>query len=94
MCNYQKLRKKESMCFKMELYIKVSGRVTKGTDMGSNSGQMVQDMKDIGKITKLMAKACFIMLMEIYSKVNGKTIKQMAMVYTNTLMELGMRGTG
>lgn len=45
------------------------------------SGQMVPDMKVIGKITKLVEKVNFGMWMEMFSKVNGKMIKLMGMVF-------------
>ena len=58
---YQKLRKKENTYFKMGLFIRVNGKVMKGMDMEFNNGLMVLNMKDFGKITKLMEKGPSIM---------------------------------
>jgi hypothetical protein len=38
-------------------------------------GKMEPDMKEIGKIIKLMEKENFGMLMEMFLRVNGKMIK-------------------
>ena len=49
--------------------------------MEYKNGQMVPVTKAIGKITKLMVKENFGMLMVIFLKVIGKMIKLMDMVF-------------
>jgi hypothetical protein len=63
-------------------------------DMEFKCGQMVQDIKEIGKIIKLMVKENLFMLMEIFIKVNGKMIKLMDLVVINIPMELHMKDIG
>ena len=53
-------------------------------DMDNNNGQMVQNMKDSGKITKLMDKELSGMFMETNMKANGKEIKLMVSASTLT----------
>jgi len=45
-------------------------------------GKMEQNIKDFGKITKLMEKVNFCILMEIFFKEIGNKIGQMVMVFT------------
>lgn len=52
---------------------------------------MVQDMKENGKIIKLMEKENFSMLIEMYLKENGLMIKQMDMEYIYIVMELNIQ---
>ena len=61
---------------------KVNGLVK--IDMASDyrNGQMEQDTKVIGKTIKPKEEESFSIFLEIYMKVNGKMIKQMAMEFT------------
>jgi len=59
-----------------------------------NAGLMVVDMKVIGKMIKQILKEFFFMLMEIYTKENGLTIKHMELEYTLIQMELNMKVHG
>ena len=45
------------MYFRMEQYIMASGKATKDMVMECNNGQMAQNMKGFGLITKLTEKA-------------------------------------
>ena len=50
-------------------------------DLDNRYGLMELNIKDNGKIIKLMVKEYFIILMEIHFKDNGNKIKQMDMEY-------------
>ena len=50
--------------------------------MENRFGKMEQNIKDFGKITKLMEKVNFCILMEIFFKEIGNKIGQMVMVFT------------
>jgi hypothetical protein len=65
----------------MEQYIKGNGWVTKNTDMVCRYGQTELVMKGTGNIIKLAERENFGMLMVTCLKGNGKTIKQMDMVF-------------
>ena len=58
------------------------------------NGQMVQNMKDIGKITKLMAKEYFGMFTVTNTKDGGNEIKLMDMENIPIVMEQHMKVTG
>jgi len=51
-------------------------------DMDNNSGQMEQNMKASGKITKLMDRELSGMFMGISTRANGNVIKLMVSVST------------
>ena len=57
-------------------------------------GQMERDMKESGVIIKQTVKENFGMLMEIFTKENGRMIKQMDLVFTLTKMEQDMKVIG
>ena len=63
-------------------------------DTVNRSGKTVPSTKVTGVSTKLTATESSGMLTEIFSRVNGKTIRQMAMEFTFTKMEPGMRENG
>ena len=67
-----------------------------GSEMASeyNSGLMVPDMRDYGKIIELMEKANSLILMETCMMANGSTIRLTGMVFITILMELCMRADG
>ena len=67
-----------------------------GSEMASeyNSGLMVPDMRDYGKIIELMEKASSLILMETFMMVNGSTTRLMGMEFITILMELCMRVDG
>lgn len=52
------------------------------------------DMQDIGKIIKHMVKGNFIMLIEMFLKVNGLMIKQMVLEFIYILMVQNMKVIG
>jgi hypothetical protein len=78
----------------MVLFIKVNGKAIRDMAMEFSNGQMVQNMKDTGRITKLTAKAHFIMLMEMSLKVIGKMTKQTDTVSISMLMVQDMKVIG
>ena len=51
--------------------MRASGLMIVEMGMEDKNGQMALDMKATGKMTKLMGLVDFIMLMEIFTKVNG-----------------------
>lgn len=55
---------------------------------------MAQDMKDIGRITRLMAEVDLSMQTETFMKESGKMIKHMAEVFTLMLMAQDTRANG
>jgi GH15 family glucan-1,4-alpha-glucosidase len=55
---------------------------------------MEPDMKESGVIIKQTVKENFGMLMEIFTKENGRMIKQMDLVFTLTKMEQDMKVIG
>jgi GH15 family glucan-1,4-alpha-glucosidase len=55
---------------------------------------MEPDMKESGVIIKQTVKESFGMLMEIFTKENGRMIKQMDLVFTLTKMEQDMKVIG
>ena len=59
--HYQRLKRKENTYFRMELFIKDSGKGIRDMAMDCNSGLTVLNMKASGKTTKPMAKERFIM---------------------------------
>ena len=67
---------------KMGLYTEDNGGELLDMDMVYKFGLMELDMKENGKITKLMEKENSGMWMEMYLMVNGVMIKPMAMVFT------------
>ena len=58
------------------------------------SGKMVPNIKDNGRIIKLMEKAPFGTLMETFMKVSSKMINQMATVSFTALIALSMKVHG
>jgi ATP-dependent protease HslVU (ClpYQ) ATPase subunit len=61
----------------MEPFIQESGRMELEKGKVCKPGLTVRSMKDIGRTTKQMVMANYSMLMVIFMKVNGKTIKLM-----------------
>ena len=71
----------QSTHFKVVQITKVNGLDKCEMALAFKHGQMVQNMRVIGKITKLMVEVNFVMLMEISMKVTGKMIKLMVKVF-------------
>ena len=78
----------------MELFTKVNGEEKLDMDLAYKFGQMVLDMKAIGKIIKHMEKVNFGMLMEMSLMVSGEMTKQTAMEFIHMLMVRNMRVIG
>ncbi len=72
---------KMSMFLKMELFTKGNGKRINAMASEFRFGQMERNMKDIGKITKLMGRVNFGMQMEMYTMESGKKIKHMEKAY-------------
>ncbi|MBP7512512.1 MAG: hypothetical protein KA981_11310 [Bacteroidia bacterium] len=66
----------------MELNTKDNGLETIDRGMESSFGQMELNIKVTGQKTKLQVRVSLLMLMETFTKVIGKTIRQMVMEYT------------
>lgn len=78
------LNTKKSTNFQTELFIKAIGiRAIKGMEKELKFGQMEQDMKAFGRKIRLMAKESSGMLMGMYLRESGKTIRLMALVFTH-----------
>ena len=67
----------------MELFIKGNGNMNLGMVTGCKFGQMVQNMKDNGKIMLLMVKENFGMQMVMFMMETGKMIKLMDLAPTH-----------
>ena len=67
----------------MELFIKGNGNMNLGMVTGFKFGQMVQNMKDNGKIMLLMVKENFGMQMVMFMMETGKMIKLMDLAPTH-----------
>ena len=74
--------------------ILVSGLVGSEMDTESKFGQMVPVMKATGKIIEHKEQESLLISMVTSMKEIGLTTRQMVMVYTFMLTELGMRATG
>lgn len=61
--------------------MKVNGLITREMDLVSSNGLMGPSILANGDRIKLMERASSCLMMGIFMKVNGKMIKQMAMVY-------------
>lgn len=72
---------------KMELSIQGNGIQVSEMVLVAKCGQMVQDMKAIGNLIKLTAKANLSMLTVIFTRVNGSTTKLMVKVLILTQTE-------
>ena len=57
-------------------------------------GQMEQDMKGTGKITRLMERVSFGMSMGMFLKESGRMIRRTAMGYTLTLTAASTKASG
>ena len=68
--------------------------MTKGMDLVFKYGQMVQNMRAIGRATKLMVEESFTILMEISMMENGSKIKHMALASIFKLMDLNIVVSG
>jgi hypothetical protein len=76
------------------LFMMDNGKETIGKAMEYRFGQMEPDMKDTGSITKLIQRESSYMLMETFTKVNGKKIKPMVLVFIYILMEPCIKAIG
>lgn len=85
---------KKNLCLIMEQFIKVNGKAKIGMDLEYKFGLMELNMKDIGKIIRLMGKESFGMLMETFLMVNGKMIRHMVTEFIFMLMEQNMKENG
>jgi len=63
----------------MALFIRVTSRMVSGKVQEFKCGPTMLDTRENGEITKLMAEVSSGMLMVMYMKENGKTIRPMAM---------------
>ena len=79
---------------KMELSTKANGKEMLDMATEFKNGQMVPSTRDIGRITKLMAKVCSGMSMETNMRVGGSEIKPMATENTLTAMVPHTKETG
>lgn len=79
---------------KMVLFTKVNGSIDKDMVMEFKFGQMAPDMKENGKIIKLMVVGYFIMLMEIFSMANGKMTKRMVLELITIQTVVNMKENG
>ena len=77
-----------------EPFMRENGRELQEMVMESKSGQMVQCMRVIGVITRLMGRENLLMQMVMYSMDIGKEIRRMDMVFINMLMEADMKENG
>ena len=75
----------------VELLTKVNGLEINEMDLVCIYGQIKQNMKDFGRMIKLMEKEHFIILMETFLKGIGLMIKRVGMVCILTLMEQNMK---
>ena len=88
------VKKELNLDLKMELFTKANGKEMSVMVMESKSGQMVLNMRAIGKIIRLMDKVYFGMFMVTNMKGGGNEIKPMVMVNIPTVMELLTKVTG
>jgi len=79
---------------KTVLFTKVSGSIDKDMVMEYKFGQMAPDMKENGKIIRLMVVEYFITLMEIFSMACGKMTKRMVLVLIITQTAVNMKESG
>lgn len=79
---------------RMELFILVNGLVESEMAMGLKCGQMVLDMKEAGRMIKLMVKESLFMQMVIFMRASGSMIKLMEKVLTRMLMVLTIMEIG
>jgi hypothetical protein len=70
--------------FKINMYIKVNGKIINVTEEVCNNGKMDQYIKDIGVIMLLMVKVDLFMQMEMFMLDYGAQIEPMAkVIYLN-----------
>ena len=79
---------------KAELFTRVNGKITSGTDSASRSGLMARSTKAVGKRIKQMAKEPSTTSTVTFLKANGQTIKQMAPAHIYTKMVHAMKEVG
>jgi hypothetical protein len=70
--------------FKINMYIKVNGKIINVTEEVCNNGKMDRYIKDIGVIMLLMVRVDLFMQMEMFMLDYGAQIEQMAkVIYLN-----------
>lgn len=80
--------------FQMELDTQESGLEMSETGTEFKCGLISRDMKGIGKTIKRMARELSIMLMGMFTQVNGRMIKLMVGANTHMIMGRHMKGSG
>ena len=84
------VKRGKSMCLRISLNTRGSGREHLNMVMGRRFGRMELSIKEIGRTIKLMGKGLFRMCMGISMKDPGKKIKHMGRVHILIVMGLHM----
>lgn len=90
----EKLKETGNLCMRMEIFMKVNGKMIRQMDLEFITIKMVQSMKAIGKMIYNMEKEGKVGQREVCMKDNIMKVKRMGLVNMFGLIAQAMKGAG